>query len=106
MDTSEFTGTSTWWQHPLVMNVKYTDGARYVANKAGAHWLLDRIAFSNYKTRFQVWKFTVKDHVGRIVVTDGDHNVIDEIEVEYTDFPEPGVELWFIDNVILVPSEY
>ena len=106
LDTSQFTGTSTWWRHPLNLNVTYTDGAKYVAEKAGAYWLLDLMALNPYKSNFQCWKLSVKDNVGIINIEDGDENPIADKTIEYTDFPSPGITLWLIDNVILVPSEY
>lgn len=108
IDTSQFTGTSTWWRHPLNLSVTYTDGARHVAEKGKAYWLLDRIALSKPRnTNFQVWNLEVNDDsTATITVTDADDNLIETIELVYTDFPPPGVKLFFIDNVILVPSEY
>lgn len=32
--------------------------------------------------------------------------MIDTIVLGYTTFPAPGIEMWIIDNVILLPSEY
>lgn len=111
LDTSQFTGTSTWWRHPLNHNVTYTDGAKYVAETAKAYWLLDKIAlqdsmFGKRVPTFQVWDLAVKDNRGVITVTDGDENLVATYVTPYTDFPEPGVKLFFIDGVILVPSEY
>lgn len=106
LDTSHFTGTTTWWRHPLNLNITYTDGARYVAEKAGAYWLLDQIALSGYPHTFQKWDLSVVGTEGEIVVEDGDENVIHRHKLSYTDFPEPGVTLWFVDGVILLPSEY
>jgi hypothetical protein len=45
----QFTGTENWYRHGLVRSVLYTDGAKYVAESAGAYWLLDEIALA--------WKF-------------------------------------------------
>lgn len=111
IDTSQFTGTSTWWRHSLNPRVTFTDGAKYVADTAKAHWLLDKIAlqdamFGDVTPQFQVWELVVKDSRGLIKVTDGDENLVATYVTPYTDFPEPGVKLFFIDNVILVPSEY
>jgi hypothetical protein len=92
-------------------SVTYTDGAKYVADEAGAHWLLDIIA-TNQMTpavkaeEFQVWKLTVANGKGRVVCEDGNDNVVFSQDIDFTDFPEPGITLWFTDNVILLPSEY
>ena len=39
-----FTRTENWYRHGLVRDVLFTDGAKYVADQAGAYWLLDEIA--------------------------------------------------------------
>lgn len=39
-----FTGTETWFRHPLVRKVLYTEGVQYLAETGGAYWLLDEIA--------------------------------------------------------------
>ena len=38
---SQFTGSQTWYRHSLLRHILYTEGARYVAEQAGSHWLLD-----------------------------------------------------------------
>jgi hypothetical protein len=43
-DLGQFTGTEHWYRHGINRNVLFTDGAKYVADTAGAHWLLDAIA--------------------------------------------------------------
>ena len=43
-DLAQFTGTEQWYRHAINRAVLYTDGAKYVADTAGAYWLLDEIA--------------------------------------------------------------
>ena len=43
---AQFTGTERWYRHGLVRNVTYTDGVRYVADTAGAYWLIDIVALA------------------------------------------------------------
>jgi hypothetical protein len=40
-----FMGTEQWYRHPIVKNTLYTDGIKYVAQKAGAYWLIDEMTF-------------------------------------------------------------
>ena len=37
---SQFTGSEHWYRHGLVRHIIFTDGAKYVADAAGAYWLL------------------------------------------------------------------
>lgn len=105
-------GTENWYQHQLVRRVTYTDGVRHVAQAAGAYWLIDKVAIvgtldNALKAQpWQAWKLTVKDGKGEIVVEDGNDGVLYRETIDWTDFPEPGVTLWFIDGVILLPVEY
>ena len=109
----QFTGTEQWYRHGLVRNVLFTDGAKYVADSAGAYWLLDEIAFAQKgepaiaAEAFQFWKLAVKpNQTATLTCEDGDGHAVFSKEIEFTDFPAEGVELYFTDNTILVPSEY
>lgn len=108
----QFTGSEEWYRHPLNQSVTYTKGAQYVADNAGAYWLLDEIALAQIdvavlkKQPFQVWKLDVKGSGAVLSCEDGNSANIFTKEIASTDFPEPGITLWFTDNVILLPSEY
>ena len=49
-DLRQFTGSEQWYRHGIVRDVLFTDGAKFVADRAGAYWLLDEIALAQ---RFQ-----------------------------------------------------
>jgi hypothetical protein len=108
-----FIGTEQWYRHGLSRNILYTEGAKYVADTAGAYWLLDEIAFSQVLPQinaeeFQVWKLKVGEAASSAMleVEDGNDNVVYKKKIEYTDFPSPGINLWFQNNTIFLPSEY
>ena len=110
---SQFTGSEHWYRHGLVPSITFTDGAKYVADAAGAYWLLDEIALAQrFDTKvaaeeFQVWKLTVNaDSTATLVCEDGNHNVVCTKQIPFTDFPPEGVSLWFENNVIYLPSEH
>lgn len=110
-ELEQFTGTDQWYRNPLFPPYLYTDGVKYLAEQAGAYWLLDYIFGSQRfsvikKERFQVWKISVKDSQAIIKVEDGDYNLIKRFKLDYTDFPLKEFSLWFTDNVLLLPSEY
>ena len=86
---------------------------KYVADRAGAYWLLDEIALIQpYEERvsaedFQVWKLKVNaDCSGQLVCEDGNSNVVYTKDILLTDFPGAGITLWFTNSTILLPSEY
>lgn len=110
---SKFTGSECWYRHGINRAVIFTDGAKYVADTAGAYWLLDEIAIIQpYNKRvaseaFQVWKLVVHpDDTATLTCDDGDGHIVFTKEIEFTDFPHEGVTLWFTNNTILLPSEY
>jgi hypothetical protein len=112
-DLRQFTGSEHWYGHGLVGNVLFTDGAKYLADQAGAYWLLDEIALAQrYEKKvagetFQVWKLIVgPGHTATLTCDDGNNNVVFTKRIEFTDFPLPEVTLYFTDNTILLPSEY
>jgi uncharacterized protein DUF6876 len=109
---SRFTGSECWYRHALVRDILFTDGAKYVADQAGAYWLLDEIAFAQRFQKeiaaeeFQVWRLTVKpDHTATLACENGNGRTVFEKAIEYTDFTVERVELWFENNTIYLPSE-
>ncbi len=112
-ELAQFTGADRWYRHGINHKVCFTEGAKYVADRAGAYWLLDEIALTQpCDTRvsaeaFQVWKLTVNaDGSGQLVCEDGNDNVVYTKSIPLTDFPGEGITLWFTDNTILLPTEY
>lgn len=112
-DLRQFTGSEFWYRHPIDRKVLFTDGAKHVADTGGAYWLLDEIAtIQPYEPKiaaeaFQVWKLTVRpDHTATLSCGDGNGNTVFTKEIEFTDFPLDEIELWFTNDVILLPSEY
>ena len=112
-DLSQFTGTANYYRHALNPGVLFTDGARYVADEGGAHWLLDVIALAQCADKqfarqpFQVWRMVVRpDRSATITVEDGNYNSLFSRTLKFTDFPASEITLWFSNNVIYLPSEH
>ena len=116
-DLNQFCGTTQYYRY--LLGLKLTDGVKYLADEAGAYWLLDIIA--SYQTDkkirtepFQVWELklsldnaTTGKHEAVVTMkTDTDHPLLVEQQIEYTDFPLDFITLYLIDGVILLPSEY
>jgi hypothetical protein len=112
-ELAQFTGTEQRYRHAVNRNVLFTVGAKYVAERAAAYWLLDEIALIQPCNKrvcaeiFQVWKLKVNaDHTGQLVCEDGNDNIVYMRAIPSTDFPGEGITLWFRDSTILLPSEY
>lgn len=109
---AQFTGSEQFYRHGLVSSIVYSEGAHFLAERAGAHWLLDEIALHNKFTapvmaeEFQVWKLTAADNKGTLVCEDGNYNAVFIKEIEYTDFPLPEIKLFYANLTIYLPSEH
>lgn len=111
-DLHQFTGSEQWFRHALNRAVLFTEGAKYVAEQAGAYWLLDEIALAQCGVAavkaeaFQVWTLEVHGSRALLACDDGNGKGVYAKRISFTDFPAPGITLWFTDNTILLPSEY
>ncbi|MDD2467569.1 MAG: hypothetical protein PHI97_26605 [Desulfobulbus sp.] len=112
-DLKQFSGSEYWYRHSMVRSILFTDGAKYVAETGGAYWLLDEIAFAQKSKKkvageaFQLWRLTVKkDNTATLVCEDGNGRKILSKRIPFTDFPLDEISFYFINNTILLPSEY
>ena len=110
---AQFTGSETWHRHGINRNVQFTEGAKYLADHAGAHWLIDEIAVAQgsearvAREKFQAWQLKVnEDRSASLVCGDGDDNIVYTKRIAFTDFPLDEITLWFVNNVIHLPSEH
>jgi len=95
-----------------------TDGAKYLAEKAKAFWLMDAIA--SHQTNkavaaeeFQFWKLAMGEKREAVLTcTDGNDKELVRQEIPYTDFPLNTITLYAaldegLDGlVVMLTSEY
>ena len=111
-ELAQFTGTTHYYR--INGKTLLTDGAHYLAEQAGAYWLM--ILFSSYlleldcKEWFTVLKLDAAGATAKVSIEDGNDNVLASQEIEYTDFPFPSITLygcWDAEHwVLMLPSEY
>lgn len=115
-DLSQFTGSETFYRH-WTRRLIYTDGVKYLADEAGAFWLIDavasyqldkRIAENESLVAFQLWELKVKEDKSAVLTmrADSGQPAIITQELEYTDFPLETVKLFVCSGTLLLPSEY
>lgn len=115
-DLRQFTGTTQWHRWSNLTHLVCTDGAKYLAEEAGAYWLLDAIA-SHQKSlvrnfpamqSFQVWLLNVSDDKSCRLTCAEDSDIPPVVvqNIKFTDFPMKEIKLYVCDRVILLPSEY
>lgn len=111
-DLDQFIGTEQYWKH-WMPGLVFTDGVKYLAETAGAFWLIDIVASYRRKEPFQIWTLKVnKDHAEdepMAVVTMQEDTYQPELvrqEIPYTDFPLDEIKLYLIDGILLLTTEY
>lgn len=111
-ELANFTGSENWFKHWLGKAL-YTDGVKYIADGAGAYWLIDEIAINQTRPKvraeeFQVWtlKVDLEKHKAVLTCEDGNGNAVFTKRIEFTDFPLAEIKFYFADGTILLPSEY
>lgn len=110
---SYFTGTDNYYSFTPFAPLVLTDGAQFLADEAGAFWLMDIIA--------SVFNIIQRNGAGFVYLKregdeatfrldDGDGGTLYAQKIEYTDFPLEEIILYVMPNgdtwVIMLPSEY
>lgn len=113
----QFHGTERFFQLPLI-KTRFTDGVHYLAEKAECFWLVTDasvIAKSlKDKSYFITIDFKLLSEEERIkkgceaIITYGDGNdtILETHRYGVTDFPLEKLRLYFVDNTLMLPSEY
>jgi hypothetical protein len=111
-----FSGTERYYR--ITHDTVITDGAKFVADKGGAYWLMTAIASylteQTDKETFIVANLTVTRTAtactALLKLDDGNDNVLAEQFIEYTDFELDEFKLYACYNgdmwVIMLPREY
>ena len=109
---TQFTGTTGYYR--ISRRHLLTDGTKYLAEEAGAYWLMDAIAsylpqFTG-KQDFVVAKLVRTGCKAQLTLDDGNGRVLDQQHIPYTDFPLASIQLyacWGGDFwVLMLCSEY
>jgi len=124
-----FTGSLKWTRHWMSPNVIYSEGMAYVAEEAGAHWLLDAIASHLTHNHdliarrradpgfdaMHFWYLTVNEDNTAVLECKPDKSlpVVVKQCIEYTDFPLLGEFVVYAGTdglgtptKLFLPSEY
>jgi len=111
-ELQHFTGSETFYRHPLFPKFVYTEGVQFLSEKAGAYWLIEYV-FSNQLDQevrtvsFQAWKIKVGDDNSAVIrLENGDGDLVKQFQLTFTDFPLQEFTLWLYNNTLLLPSEW
>lgn len=108
---AQFTGSGQLFRHPSGLVI--TDGVKFLADEAGAYWLIDLIASYQKRCRkdamlrdFQIWELKkTGPKTARVsCLRDTDRPVFAQ-DIPFTDFPLDDVTVYVENETILLPSE-
>ncbi|PXX28161.1 MULTISPECIES: DUF6876 family protein [Flavobacteriaceae] len=112
-----FQGSEMLYQIPLI-RTRFTNGLKYLANVAECFWLITDTSViaksllnrSHFITiDFKRLSEDEQDYTGyeaEIIYSDGNGNVFETHQYNFTDFPLDELRLYFVDNTLMLPSEY
>ncbi len=105
-DLNQFTGTENYYRH--WMGCVFTDGVQYLAEQAGAYWLIDAVFSYRRREPFQVWTLKKNDDNSAVLTMQEDSGEPAKVRqtIPFTDFPLERIKLYLIDGVLLLTSEY
>lgn len=113
-ELEQFCGTEEYHRWSVLFPwAVMTDGAKHLAEKAGAYWLMDAIASWQPKVKgeeFQVWNLVRVGQGATLKCDDGNGHIRVTQVIPFTDFPFDHYKLYAIwsgeQMVILLPGEY
>ena len=112
-----FHGTEIFFQIPL-LRTRFTDGLNYLANVADCFWLITDTSViakslmnrSEFITidfkRLPEEKQEIIGFEAEIIYTDGNDNILEKHGYRATDFPLDELRLFFVNDTLMLPSEY
>lgn len=108
-ELGQFTGTVNYYRN--FTGLRYTDGIKYLADKAKCYWLIDLVGSYQPRLRnvpFQLWELKVKDDnsaLAKMREDDGQPVKVTQ-KIPYTDFPLKDFSFYCVNNVMMLKSEY
>jgi len=102
---SHFYGSEQLHRWNLLSRSVLTDGAKYLADKAGAYWLFDAIDSHlqsegvSENSEFTSARLRVADdHTAELTLDDGNGLIWRTQKIPFTDFPLPEIQLFAVFN--------
>lgn len=112
-----FHGTEMFYSIPL-LRTRFTDGLKYLSEVAECFWLITDTSViakslmnrSEFVTidfkRLSKKKQEISGYEAEIIYTDGNDTILEKHKYRVTDFPLDELRLFFVNNTLMLPSEY
>jgi len=113
----QFCGTERFFKLPLIQT-RFTDGVHYLAQKAECFWLITDASViakslidKSYFITVDFKRLSEEERKLRgceaiITYGDGNDTILETHRYSVTDFPLDEIRLYFVDNTLMLPSEY
>jgi hypothetical protein len=112
-----FHGTEMFYQIPL-LRTRFTDGLKYLANVAECFWLITdasviakSLSNRSHFITIDFRRLSEKEQFemqceATIKYSDGNDTVLETHRYNVTDFPLDELRLYFVNDTLMLPSEY
>ncbi|TQO39712.1 hypothetical protein GQ41_4401 [Arenibacter algicola] len=112
-----FNGSLVLYQIPLI-RTKFTEGIRYLAQAGECFWLvtdtsviakslMDKSRFITIDFRkFNKEEKDIMGYAAKIDYSDGNGHIFETQKYHLTDFPLDELRLFFVEDTLMLPSEY
>ena len=113
----QFHGTEQFFQLPLIQT-RFTDGIHYLAEKAACCWLITDASVIAKSLKDKSHFITIdfkrlsepenqeKGCEAIITYGEGNDTILETHRYNVTDFPLDELRLFFVNNTLMLPSEY
>jgi len=117
VELQQFIGSETFYKIPLI-GTRFTDGIKYLADTAECFWLVTDASViakslinKSYFVTVDFKRFSEKEREKKqceaiINYSDGNDKIFETHRYNVTDFPLDELRLFFVDNTLMLPSEY
>ncbi|CDF80814.1 conserved hypothetical protein [Formosa agariphila KMM 3901] len=112
-----FCGSQTVFEIPT-FGTRFTEGVQFLATEARCFWLITDASIIAHNLMAKSYFITIdfkrlpieeqikKGYEAKVTFSDGDENVFEIQTYQSTDFPFDTFKLFFIDNTLMLTSEY
>lgn len=112
-----FNGTEMFYSMPIAKS-KFTDGLKYLTEVAQCFWLITDACVIGNSLKDKSYFITIdfkrlpeeEQHQQQceavIIYSDGNDNILKTQKYVSTDFPLDKLRLFYVDNTLMLPSEY
>jgi len=108
----QFTGSTEFYRH-FTNAIVYTEGVKFLAERARVYWLIDLIASMQPRAlrdralrEFQLWELCINEGRAVLVCLRDSEDEAFRLPLRYADSALDYIRLYLQDGVLMLPSEH